>query len=77
MVYPFVLTFDIISLFAAEMEKLKIGISGKGLKTNQSINRSINLSVVISLSNDKNLDLTKFNTFAHDKINFAKMMISV
>ena len=29
---PFVLVFDIISLFAAELEGLKIGISGKGLK---------------------------------------------
>ena len=30
-VNPFVHIFDIISLFAAEMEKLKICISGKGL----------------------------------------------
>ena len=30
-VYPFVHIFDIISLFAAELEGPKIGISGKGL----------------------------------------------
>ena len=30
---PFVYIFDIISLFAAEFEKPKIGISGKGKKT--------------------------------------------
>ena len=30
-VSPFVHIFDIISLFAAELEKPKIGISGKGL----------------------------------------------
>ena len=32
MVSPFVHIFNIISLFAAEFEKLKIGITGKGLK---------------------------------------------
>ena len=31
MVSPFVYVFDIISLFAAELEEPKIGISGKGL----------------------------------------------
>ena len=31
-VSPFVNIFDIISLCAAEFERLKIGISGKGLK---------------------------------------------
>ena len=30
---PFVHIFDIISLFAAEFEEPKIGISGKGLKS--------------------------------------------
>ena len=30
-VSPFVCIFDIIPLFAAELEELKIGISGKGL----------------------------------------------
>ena len=30
-VYPFVHIFDIISLFAAVLEELKIGMSGKGL----------------------------------------------
>ena len=30
---PFVHIFDIMSLFAAELEELTIGISGKGLKT--------------------------------------------
>ena len=32
-VSPFVHIFDIISLFAAELEEPKIGISGKGLKS--------------------------------------------
>ena len=36
-VSSFVNIFDIISLFAAELEKPKIGISGKGL-INQKIN---------------------------------------
>ena len=31
-VFPFVHIFNIISLFRAEFEKPKIGISGKGLK---------------------------------------------
>ena len=31
-VSPFVNIFDIIPLFAAKLEELKIGISGKGLK---------------------------------------------
>ena len=31
-VSPFVNTFDIISLFAVELEEPKIGVSGKGLK---------------------------------------------
>ena len=31
-VSPFVHIFDIISLFAAELEEPKIGLSGKGLK---------------------------------------------
>ena len=31
-VSPFVNIFDIISLFAAELEEPKIGISGKGLR---------------------------------------------
>ena len=30
---PFVYIFDVISLFAAEFEKPKIGISGKGLNS--------------------------------------------
>ena len=30
-VYPFVNIFDIISLFASELEERKIGLSGKGL----------------------------------------------
>ena len=33
-VSPFVNIFDIISLFAAELEEPKIGISGKGLSSN-------------------------------------------
>ena len=32
-VSPFVYTFDMISLFAPELEEPKIGISGKGLKS--------------------------------------------
>ena len=32
-VSPFVNIFDIISLFAAELEEPKIGIQGKGLST--------------------------------------------
>ena len=36
-VSPFVHTFDIISLFAAEFEEPKIGISGKGLKLREGI----------------------------------------
>ena len=31
-VYSFVHVFDIVSLFAAELEEPKIGISGKGLR---------------------------------------------
>ena len=37
-VYPFVHIFDIIPLFAAELEELKIGISGKGLTLYQTAN---------------------------------------
>ena len=33
-VFPFIQISDIVSLFAAELEKPKIGISGKGLKVN-------------------------------------------
>ena len=36
-VSSFVHIFDIISLFAAEMEKPKIGIRGKGLNPNHTI----------------------------------------
>ena len=36
-VSPFVHNFDIISLFAAELEKPKIGISGKRLTAYQTI----------------------------------------
>ena len=43
---PFVHIFDIISLFAAEFEKPKIGISGKGLSKNQ-------LSHKVDISHDK------------------------
>ena len=44
--------FDIISLFAAELEECKISISGKGL----------------TLPNDKILDYSKFKALADDKI---------
>ena len=37
-VSPFVHTFDIISLFAAELEEPKIGISGTGLAHYQTTN---------------------------------------
>ena len=36
-VYPFAHIFDIISLFAAELNESKIGISGEGLRKNISI----------------------------------------
>ena len=36
-VSPFVHIFDIISLFAANLEEPKIGISGKGLTLSQTI----------------------------------------
>ena len=36
-VFPFVHISDIISLFAAEYEEPKIGVSGKGLKYHTSI----------------------------------------
>ena len=35
--HPFVNIFDIISLFAAELEKRKIGISSKGLTKGEQI----------------------------------------
>ena len=35
-VFPFVNIFDILSLFAAELEEPKIGISGKGLTVSQT-----------------------------------------
>ena len=57
---PFVHIFDIISLFAAEFEDPKIGISGKGLTLSP---------------NDRILDMTKLKAFADDKLNAAKMMI--
>ena len=34
---PFVCIFDIISLFAAELEEPKIGISGEGLMTGKTV----------------------------------------
>ena len=36
-VSPFVLIFDVISLFGAEFEEPKIGISGRGLNTTTSL----------------------------------------
>ena len=38
---PLIHIFDIISLFAAEFEKLKVGISGKGLKGENAGNQAI------------------------------------
>ena len=49
----FVLIFDIVSLFAAEMEEHKIGISGNDL----------------TRPNDKILDQSKLKEFADDKVN--------
>ena len=43
-VNPFVHIFDIISLFAAELEKPKIGISGKGLTVRFCQPKSVLLS---------------------------------
>ena len=43
LVFPFVHIFDIISLFAAELEQPKIGISGKGLILALSIPSTTNL----------------------------------
>ena len=51
-VSPFVHIFDIISLFAAEFEKPKIGIWGKGLKAFKG-------SLSNPLPNNKILDLNK------------------
>ena len=56
---PFVYNFDIIPLFAAELEEPEIGISGKGL----------------TLLSDKFLDRTKLKAFADDKLRVAVMMI--
>ena len=39
-VSPFIHTFDIISLFAAEFEKPKIGLSGKGLNLMKMVESS-------------------------------------
>ena len=36
-VFPFVNTFAIISLFAAEMEESKVGMCGKGLNNNLAL----------------------------------------
>ena len=41
-VSPFVHNFDIISLFAAELEDPKTGISGKGLEYNQTVSSPCN-----------------------------------
>ena len=54
-VSPFVHIFDIMSLFAAELEKPKIGISG-----NERVN---------SLPNDKIVDLSILRAFADDIMN--------
>ena len=55
-VSPFVCIFNIISLFAAEFEEPKIGISGKGL-TNFNSNTNKNVSLQKSIDADiKGLD---------------------
>ena len=53
-VSPFVNIFDIISLFAAELEELKIGISGKGLiKTQLCLSVCLDLEKITSGRNSK------------------------
>ena len=63
LIHPY---FDIISLFAAEFEEPKIGISGKGLKMEKVPGFSPLLKCFHfnSLSNYKILDWTKFKAFA-------------
>ena len=57
--------FDIISLFAVELEESKIGISGKGLrKAEQELYQSI------TLPNDKFFNFTKLKEFADDNFKF-------
>ena len=51
-VSPFVHIFDIISLFGAELEEPKIGVSGKGLWPFEAITiNHINDSMIVSLLN--------------------------
>ena len=61
---PFVHIFDIISLFAAELEKPKIGILSKGLIFNPFPHYKI-------------LDQTKLKAIADDKLIITKMIIYV
>ena len=66
LVFPFVHIFDIISLFAAELEEPKIGISGRGL--NASANSIDTCQPTKSLHADLNRNsLLSVNNFLHIK----------
>ena len=81
---PFVHIFDIIFLFASELEEPKIGLLGKGLLTALCENgckcigeRYQTMSACgaccpNSLPNDKILDRSKLKAFADNKINVTK-----
>ena len=49
-VYPLFHIFAIISLFAAELEDSKIGISSKGLNISWSVDRSVSQGISQSIS---------------------------
>ena len=68
-VSPFVHIFDIISLFAAEFEKPKIGISGKGLKVSLVLCTICRSSrwILSKLTISKTISSDKRNESWHDK----------
>ena len=81
-VSPFVHIFYIISLFAAELEAPKIGISGKGLIKVRTLLVEVEwwpyfLYPMNSLPNDKILNWSKLKAFADDKIKVFNMIIFV
>ena len=61
-VFPFVHIFDIISIFAAELEEPKIGLSGKSLKTENILLATFDLSA----ANAFNLNRAKFLSFGKE-----------
>ena len=70
-VSPFVLIFDIISLFAARFEKPKIGISGKGFmgECNTSLNTYILYRHLAYYCTQPSIHFGYyFNPLPHDKI---------